>query len=881
VQLALGTLHLALIRCLLRAAAFIAVLVSLSVAQSASAASLYSGPGPRPGPDILYQKPATAPQLTNGPGWNASPILISGASSYRSGEFVYQDYLYDDHGANGGVRDQNDPRGANAGVAGDSFSAPNGTYTYPSNGAYAMNAADLVEFRVKPFSDHTAFRITLNTMKDPSLVGTTIAIGSSPGNVDIPMPDGANTSAPAAMFLTVHGTSAKLVNAGTNTPVPGGTPSVAVDANRRQIEVDVPHSLWDPTGQTVRLAAAVGLWDKANDKYLIPQQNSDATHPGGAGTLASPSAFFNVAFRHEPAVGPSDLSAVGDPAWWRDRAQGHALASGSISQFFANVDFTKLAAGTTDNSGVPATGAMDRILASHFETEQGVDYSQTCGSTESCPGEYRGRLQPYAIYVPKKPRPAAGYGMTLLLHSLGANYNQYLTSRNQSEFGERGPGSIVITPEGRGPDGWYYDAAGADTFEVWADVASRFKLDPAWTVITGYSMGGYGTFKFASQFPDLFAKGQPTVGPPALGIWVPPAAPVSGGERSNTNHMLPSVRNIPFMIWNAVQDELVPYAGAVAQAETFDQLGYRYVWDSFAPAEHLTLAFHDQFQPAADFLGTTKVNRNPAHVTYVVNPTMDFPKVGTVADHAYWLSGMKLRDASGDAPLGTIDVRSHGFGVGDPSPGPTQHAAGTLGPGTLGQLPFKRQSKAWGSTPHEAKANQLDITAKNIRSVTINAARARVTCNTKLVVKSDGPLTVRLTGCKGKHAFRGVNGRCSSSRPGASVSASSRLRRDSYRLGGSAFGCGGAKVKRVKVAISRAASGGRCRFVNDNGTLSSPRSCSRPIRLLAALHAHGTSASWRLADVASLTPGRYTVSATAIDSKGRASRASRRALRVR
>src|SRR5205085_686562 len=205
---------------------------------------------------------------------------------------------------------------------------------------------------------------------------------------------------------------------------------------------------------------------------------------------------------------------------------------------------------------------------------------------------------------------------------------------------------------------------------------------------------------------------------------------------------------------------------------------------------------------AAGFLGTTKVNRNPAHVTYVVNPTMDFPKVGTVANHAYWLSGMKLRDASGDTPLGTIDVRSHGFGVGDSAPGSTQHGAGTLGPGTLGQLPYVEQSKGWGSVPHEPKANRLDITAKNIRTVTINAARAHVTCRAKLVVKSDGPLAVHLTGCNGKKGTSGgggASGRCSSSRPGASVSESSRLRRDGYSLRGSAFGCGGATVKRVKV----------------------------------------------------------------------------------
>ena len=47
-------------------------------------------------------------------------------------------------------------------AAGNLFSKPNGTYTYPTDPAYAMNAADLVEFRVKPFADHTAFRQRLD-----------------------------------------------------------------------------------------------------------------------------------------------------------------------------------------------------------------------------------------------------------------------------------------------------------------------------------------------------------------------------------------------------------------------------------------------------------------------------------------------------------------------------------------------------------------------------------------------------------------------------------------------------------------------------------------------------------------------------------------------
>ena len=85
----------------------------------------------------------------------------------------------------------------------------------------------------------------------------------------------------------------------------------------------------------------------------------------------------------------------------------------------------------------------------------------------------------------------------------------------------------------------------------------------------------------------------------------------------------------PFLIWAATSDELVPVAGTEAQARKFDELGYRYEFDLFQPADHLTLSANDQYAPAAAFLGTDKVNRDPAHVTYVYNPTMDFAALGT------------------------------------------------------------------------------------------------------------------------------------------------------------------------------------------------------------------------------------------------------------
>ncbi|MHB8659367.1 MAG: hypothetical protein ACYC91_15725 [Solirubrobacteraceae bacterium] len=168
--------------------------------------SLYSASGFHPGPAILYQTPATAAQLTNSGIWHAAPILVSGATAYRGSEFLYQDYLYDDHGA----RELPDPTDPRAPSEGDLFSKPNGTYTYPTGPGYGSDAADLVEFRIRPMSRETALRVTLNTLENPGLIAFSVAIGGTPGRT-FAFPDAANVVAPAVLSLTVHPLGSKLV----------------------------------------------------------------------------------------------------------------------------------------------------------------------------------------------------------------------------------------------------------------------------------------------------------------------------------------------------------------------------------------------------------------------------------------------------------------------------------------------------------------------------------------------------------------------------------------------------------------------------------------------------------------------------------------------
>jgi hypothetical protein len=709
----------------------VVAVIAFACASDAHAASLPAvSSGHRPGPDALYDPAPVAPQLQNVAPWRAPPILISSARAYRDGEFLYQDYLYDDHGA-AGLRDLTDPFGP----ADYLFSSKGGTLTYPTDPAFAGNAADLVELRVKPLRDATALRVTLNTMKEPERVGFTVAIGSSPQPVA--WPHGAGVRSPAQLFLTVHGTIAELIDASGQARIPA--PTASVDRARRQIDVRIPRAAWDPGTAKVRLAAATGLW--SGNAYLRPGSSASATAPGG--TSPSGSGLFNVAFRYdEPMPDVSMFGAgvtIADAAvgsmqqarWWRDRAQADALAAGDISKYSQEIDFAKLAAKAPDESGVPKTGPMNRIFASRQVFGQGVDNSKLCGGIEAagdvpvrCTGPLVGQLQPYAIYVPGKPKPAGGYGLTLLLHSLGANYNQYLDSRNQSQLGERAGGSIVVTPTGRGPDGFYHDVAEGDSFEVWADVARHYDLDPDWSVVSGYSMGGEGTWQYLSRWPDLFARGMSTVGPRGL----------AAGR-------LASLRNTPVMAWSAVADELVNILETEGLTTQLTNLGVRFQAWLFPVADHLSLATNDEYGPAAAFLGGQRVDRNPPHVTYVVDEDDNSERAHAVADHAYWLSDLRTRDAKRN---GTIDARSAAFGVGDPPLRPITSGIGSLDGGSRGPQAFAVRARTWGPAPATAKADRLVVRATNVATATVDTARARLSCAPALDVQADGPLDLRL-----------------------------------------------------------------------------------------------------------------------------------------
>jgi pimeloyl-ACP methyl ester carboxylesterase len=445
--------------------------------------------------------------------------------------------------------------------------------------------------------------------------------------------------------------------------------AVHTDLSSRQITVTVPHTVQNPTG-SLRATLATGLYDRATGGWLRPHAGDPAaSSPGGAGIEdPSPSGIFNLGFRMNETAQHQNTPP--------DELQAVALKKHAPTTFARVIDVDALRAGVS-RSTVPRSGLQIRIYPSRVHLGDGQQVAFP---------EELGQLQPYALHIPPSGAVSHPHPLLLSIHSNGQHYWQYDGTGVMTELGDAHD-SVVLSPLGRGHDGWYVDSSEVDVFEAWADAALHVRLDPDRTAISGYSMGGYATYRLGGLFPDLFAKGFTVVGPPGKKMWVPPMPPTDGIQ-TLSNLWLDNTRNVPFLNFAQVTDELVPVVGPVTQnlgnpalgIRGFDQLGYRFRFLLFSGGEHYTLAILGYHFPIAQaFLADTHITRDPAHVTFAYVPGSDNLSYGLIHDHAYWVSGVKLASTStGPGSKGLLDVRSHGFGVRDPVSTP-EHTAGVQG----------------------------------------------------------------------------------------------------------------------------------------------------------------------------------------------------------
>src|SRR5947209_2437173 len=277
--------------------------------------------------------------------------------------------------------------------------------------------------------------------------------------------------------------------------------------------------------------------------------------------------FLLLSERGAWLIGPTRLNL------WRDEQQAQALSlGGDVSQFSAPLDWSALADQRTTPEPMPK-GYSNRWYVSSLDLGQGVVGESNNEYQGDLRPNFLGRMQPYSVYVPKSYDPAKPAPLTWLLHSLGEQHNQY-GGLNPTLLQQAcdGRNSICATTMGRGPDGWYYDEAEVDFWEVWHQLAATYTLDPDRTVLSGFSMGGWGTYKLGLTYPSLFAKALPMAGPPTCGIRVVPGLDLHAAAgrcttESDTTPLVENARWLPFAIHQGVVDELVPVAGVLLQSQ--------------------------------------------------------------------------------------------------------------------------------------------------------------------------------------------------------------------------------------------------------------------------------------------------------------------------
>lgn len=699
----------------------------------------------------------------------------AGTGRLADGASYWTDWVYDDRGATTPVATSFNRRASQEG-----FLAPSaGFYDYPE-GPAAGNGADVFRAAVGRTTDASWWRVDWTTLTDPSvpLAVWTLDTDADPTTGTDQWPAGARVaSAGIDVSLVVSGTSATLVDAdGTTTDVVAQGGRLVVDPDTRSFVVRVPDEVLPVAGEwTVRLGAGL-----AADDGTTLADPAIGLLPGDDALLgASPlPRLYNVAFRtreqEPPVFGDGDTAAGADALegllatlpgagalgldglvrsfttanMWNEDHQADALAGGEVSQFGLTVDWDALAAGASTAEPRP-TGVSTRWYVAE-ELGDGVVPDAGTGPLPGTPSgdhepNFLARVQPYSIYVPTTYQPGRPAPLTWILHSLAVNHNQYTSfdPRLVQQLCED-RGAICVTTLGRGPDGWYFDEAEADFWEVWRDVAEHYDLDPQRTTISGYSMGGWASWKLGLAHPDLFAAAMPIAGPITCGTGLSDQARLDlyGDERCSADgRALPLIGNsrwLPYAVGHSVIDELAPVSQSLEITAAMSDLGNRHSLVLYSAGEHLALAVQDRFDDLVDLLPDTTREQRPATFSHTWFPNLDDERFGIGATGVWWVDDLAARDTA-PGTTARLDATSTGLPGADivtaafgPTPDPEP-------------IPALVQGVTWDRTDTPAGRDGLELDLTNVGSVTVDAVEASFACG-DVVTTTDGRTALTLAG---------------------------------------------------------------------------------------------------------------------------------------
>jgi len=634
----------------------------------------------------------TDPPMSQGCG---GASWVAGSVTICDGTLVYRDYVYDDEGADTGK--------SGYGMSPDTSNAygtlapPAGDIRYAT--AADVNSADLVNLRLSRTATGLHVVAELNALSRPDSTVLAIAVGDARAAIPQPLKPWGVVNTSSAGWDDVYAFS---VGDPTTNTITGDLPMPAASSIRVQAVVA-------KSDKTVMNVAFRGIGEKA-EYELKPDTGAPYPYPGQG-------------------------------AWFEDN-QAAALRAGDISRFGYTFEKSDLTPGVTRVQPV-GPGLHERVYTSAHTIApgEGMSYAGVPGrgsggsvSAFSQVFNFLGKYQPYGIYIPAAAGP---HGLQMEWH--GSNQGivaQINQPGMQRDFGD-GLNRILVVPEARGPNGYGSDISERDLLDVMDDVRAHYPIDPRKVFSSGYSQGGYITFRMAMLYPDRFAgftgwvafTGDDLNGTPAGGN-----PSVRAGAVGNMIDYVRNLRHVPGSMIYAGADELVQLPSSSAMERAFAGTDDLYTWYLHPTAEHLTFAVLDRWaKEAADSRNLSLVT-DPARVTFRTAAELDALDLGIRHDSAYWISAIR---GAGPGFIDT-DLTSYGCGVDVPT---TLTGSGS-GPDPVPWVSTFRT--ATGST-HLPAQQKIEGTLVNVASLTIDARRSCLSRGAVYSISSDRAAVVHLS----------------------------------------------------------------------------------------------------------------------------------------
>ncbi|HVA61793.1 MAG TPA: peptidase [Mycobacteriales bacterium] len=688
----------------------------------------------------------------------------SGTGRLAGGAFFWTDFVFDDYGALGNGTGQSDNSNPS------DLAPTHGSYVHPgfdsansspaAQGKWHNDGADIFTAAVGLTGADSYWRVDWNTLTDPTvpIAEWTFDTDNNTATGGSAWPAGAGVSSPGidkALVVSSHGAALYSVSAGGSSIV--GKFPVTVDMATHSFIVAIPRGAL-PVSGTWRIRLAAGL-ASGDGTTFAPVPSADGALPGEPNV-------YNVTFRsylqEPPVYNPAPLSLpAGFPAdlpnfpsgnFWMEADQALTLAAGDVSKFSALLDWSQLADRVETPEPEP-TGYTNRWYVSAVDVGEGTTPNNSADASGDLQPHYLGRIQPYAVYVPSTYRPGVAMPLTWVEHSLGVNLNQYGAVASDELFLQcEQRRSICATTEGYGPSGWYFDAAELDFFRVWHALAASYTLDPERTTMSGYSMGGFATFKLGLTYPDLFAESLALEGPPGCGLRVIEGQGSAAGAGrctadGDTTPLVANARWVPYIITSGTVDELVPVTSLIQQGLAFEAAGDRTVLAELPTEDHLAYSVENAWAgPVGELSDPTLTNSpagiparttNPGTITYTWFPDGERPDLGVAPTGIYWIRGLTPRTAK-PGQLAAVDA----VDAAHPDPAIVQHVTTTATVWPPDQ-PVVLRDLTWTFGARPAARRLITVRLTDIAATGIDMARAQLPAG-YVDVTSDGPTTLSL-----------------------------------------------------------------------------------------------------------------------------------------